>query len=178
MATFALIHGAGSAGFYWDRVRPWLEDAGHRTVAPDLPAGDPAADFDDYADTVDAALDGVLEGGATANADLVVVGQSLGGFTAPVVASRHPGSHLVLVAPMIPRAGETPGEYFQDVDLEAAQEAAAEAGGYDPSFDLERIFLHDVAPEVVAELMARGVVRGACRGRGHPTRSRPRRRAW
>lgn len=152
MTTFALIHGGSSAGFYWDRVVPRLVDAGHTVVAPDLPAGDPAADFIAYADAVDAALEKV-PGFAE---DLVVVGQSMGGFTAPVVASRHSGARIVLVAPMIPQPGETPGQYFQHVDLETAQRDAAKKGGYDPSFDVQRIFLHDVAPEVAEQLMVRG----------------------
>jgi pimeloyl-ACP methyl ester carboxylesterase len=151
MATFALIHGASSAGFYWDRVRPRLEAEGHVVIAPDLPAADSNADFDDYADAVDDALDRVESSG-----NLIVVGQSMGGFTAPVVASRHPGARLVLIAPMIPLPGETPGDYFQAVDLDAAQKAAAEAGGYDPAFDVRRTFLHDVPSGVVDDLMARG----------------------
>ena len=75
MTTFALIHGASSAGFYWDRVVPLLVDAGHTVVAPDLPAGDLDADFVAYADAVEAAL----EGGAGVVEDLVVVGQSMAG---------------------------------------------------------------------------------------------------
>lgn len=152
MTTFALIHGASSAGFYWDRVAPRFVAAGHTVVAPDLPAGDSDADFNAYADAVESALEGV-PGFAK---DLVVVGQSMGGFTAPVVASRHPGARLVLVAPMIPQPGETPGQYFQHVDLETAQRDAAKEGGYDPSFDVQHIFLHDVAPEIAKELMTAG----------------------
>ena len=57
---------------------------------------------------------------------------------------------------MIPQPGETPGEYVQHVDLEAAQRDAAKDGGYDPSFDVQRIFLHDVAPEIAQQLMAAG----------------------
>jgi len=129
-----------------------LVSAGHTVVAPDLPAGNPDADFNAYADAVDAALEKV----AVSAEELVVVGQSMGGFTAPVVAHRHPGARIVLVAPMIPQPGETPAEYFQHVDLENAQRDAATEGGYNSSFDVRRIFLHDVPPEVVEQLMARG----------------------
>lgn len=36
MATFALIHGAGDAGWYWHLVEAELRDRGHDTLAPDL----------------------------------------------------------------------------------------------------------------------------------------------
>jgi pimeloyl-ACP methyl ester carboxylesterase len=42
--------------------------------------------------------------------DVVVVGHSLGGFTAPLVCARTPVDLLVLVAVMIP----SPGELFSD----------------------------------------------------------------
>ncbi len=84
MTNFALIHGGSSAGFYWARVVPYLESAGHVVVAPDLPIADPEADFKVYADAVENALDSL----ASVSGDLVVVGQSMGAFTAPIVASR------------------------------------------------------------------------------------------
>ncbi len=47
-------------------------------------------------------------------ADLVVVAQSLGGFTAPLVCERVPVKLLVLVAPMIPAPGEAPADYWSN----------------------------------------------------------------
>lgn len=157
MTSYALVHGGSSAGFYWDRVRPVLEGAGHLVVAPDLPAADPSAGFEDYADAVDDALQAAGHQGS----DLIVVGQSMGGFTAPVVASRHSGSRLVLVAPMLPAPGETPARYVQVVDLDSAQRQAAAVAGYDPAFDVERTLLHDVSPQLLEELMTRGEPRQA-----------------
>jgi hypothetical protein len=43
--------------------------------------------------------------------DLVVVAQSSGGFTAPLVCDRVAVELLVLVAPMIPAPGEAPADY-------------------------------------------------------------------
>ena len=40
--------------------------------------------------------------------DVIVVGQSFGAFTAPLVADRLPTSRLVLVAGMVPSPGEPP----------------------------------------------------------------------
>jgi len=102
VATFALIHGAGDAGWYWHLVETELRARGHDTVAPDLPCDDDTAGLPEYADAVVAAI-----GDRT---DVVVVGQSLGGFTAPIVAERVPTRLIVLVAAMIPQPGESPAE--------------------------------------------------------------------
>jgi hypothetical protein len=47
-------------------------------------------------------------------ADLVVVAQSFGGFTAPLVCHRLPVDLLVLVAGMVPRPGEPPDDWWAD----------------------------------------------------------------
>ena len=78
MATFVLIHGAGDVGRYWHLVEPILLSRGHDVVAPDLPCDDDTATLLDYADVVVEAI------GERRN--LVVVGQSYGGFTAPLVS--------------------------------------------------------------------------------------------
>ena len=43
MATYALIHGAGTDSWYWHLVAPELEALGHEVVAPDLPCDDDGA---------------------------------------------------------------------------------------------------------------------------------------
>ncbi len=106
MSTFALIHGAGDVGWYWHLVEAELRTRGHDTVAPDLPADDESATLTDYADAV---VDAV--GGRT---NLVVVGQSFGGFTAPLVANRLPVDVLVLVAGMVPAPGEAPRDWWSN----------------------------------------------------------------
>jgi hypothetical protein len=52
VATFALIHGAGSDGWYWHLVEPELRAAGHETIAVDLPSDDDSAGLDVYVDVV------------------------------------------------------------------------------------------------------------------------------
>lgn len=106
LATFALIHGAGDAGWYWHLVEQELRQRGHRTVAPDLPCDDDTAGLDEYADAVVNAVGRVGRQG-----DLIVVAQSFGGFTAPLVAARIPVDMLVLVTAMIPAPGETPDDW-------------------------------------------------------------------
>src|SRR5689334_20748396 len=101
MATFVLIHGAGSDAWLWHLVRPRLEAAGHDVVAPSLPCGDDRAGLAEYTQTVVEAVGD--------RRDLIIVGQSLGGFTAPLVADRLGARLLVLLAAMTPVPGERPG---------------------------------------------------------------------
>jgi pimeloyl-ACP methyl ester carboxylesterase len=97
VATFALIHGSWHGAWCWESLTPLLEEAGHKVVAPNLPIEDKAASFDRYAEVVCAALDGCD--------DIVLVAHSMGGYTAPLVASRRPIRHLVYLAALVPRVG-------------------------------------------------------------------------
>lgn len=154
MATYALIHGAGSDSWYWHLVTPELERRGHQVVAPDLPADDDSAGLSEYADTVVEAIGD--------RPDIVLVAQSMGGFTAPLVCERVPIDLLVLVAAMVPVAGESPGEWWANTGWEQARREKAESEGRPvsdptgPDFDPVSEFFHDVPPDVTAEAMARG----------------------
>ncbi len=143
MTTFILIPGAGGAAWYWSRVVPLLVTAGHEALAVDLPADDPAAGLSAYADLVVDAIDG--------RNDVVLVAMSLGGFTAPLVATRVPLRRLVFLNAMIPVPGETAGAWWDNTGSEAARMEAARAGGYGEAIDLDAYFLHDVPPEIAAE---------------------------
>src|SRR4051795_1886502 len=135
MTSYVLIPGAGGSSSYWSRVVPLLERAGHSAVAVDLPGPDPQAGLPEYADlVVRAARD--LD-------DVVLVAQSLGGFTAPMAAEALPVRELVLVNAMIPVPGETPGNWWDATGAVEAREEAARLGGYG-DFDIETYFLHDV----------------------------------
>ncbi len=142
MTTFVLIPGAGGSAWYWHRVVPLLERAGHEAVAVGLPAEDESAGLAEYADLV--------VGAAGGRDDVVLVGMSLGGFTVPIAAARRPVRLAVLVNAMIPVPGETPGHWWGTTGWRAAMRAAAEAGGYGTAFDEEAYFLHDIPAEVLA----------------------------
>jgi pimeloyl-ACP methyl ester carboxylesterase len=135
VTTFLLLPGAGGRSSYWDRVTPRLTDAGHDTIAVDLPGPDPAAGRFEYAEIVAAAAFG--------HSDLVLVVQSLGGFTAAMTAGRIGAKELVFVNAMIPEPGETPGQWWEATGSVQAREIAAALGGYGP-FEVETYFLHDV----------------------------------
>jgi pimeloyl-ACP methyl ester carboxylesterase len=109
MNTFVLIHGAGGGAWYWHLLVAALRRRGHDTIAMDLPSDDESAGLSEYADAVvDASGD---------RTDLVVVGQSFGGFTAALVCQRVPAKLLVLVAGMIPSPGERPQDWCANTGL-------------------------------------------------------------
>lgn len=146
MTTFVLIPGAGGASsWYWHRVVPLLERAGHQAVAVDLPAEDQRAGLPEYARLVE---DVIARQGA--GNGVVLAAQSLGGFTAAMVASHVPLQAVVLVNAMIPVPGETAGEWWEHTGAVQARTAAAEGGDYGTDFDEAVYFLHDLPPEVVA----------------------------
>jgi pimeloyl-ACP methyl ester carboxylesterase len=148
MATFVLIPGAGGVAWYWHRVEPLLQRAGHESVAIDLPGNDEHAGLGAYADLVLAAM---------RDRDRVtLVAQSLGGFTAALVCARAREGiqRLVFVNAMIPVPGETVGDWWDHTGAVEARKRAAMRDGYSVEFDVEAYFLHDV-PKSVAEAGAK-----------------------
>jgi pimeloyl-ACP methyl ester carboxylesterase len=146
MTAVALIPGAGGLGWYWHLVEGDLRARGHDAFAVDLAAsgrtGLPA-----YADAVVEAI-----GGRTG---VVLVAQSMGAFTVPLVFDRVLAGAVVFVNAMIPRPGETPGEWWGNVDSEQARTSAARRKGYSTEFDLMTYFMHDVPEDLIAEMGVR-----------------------
>jgi pimeloyl-ACP methyl ester carboxylesterase len=140
MAAFVLIPGAGGAASYWHRVVPMLEERGHEATAVGLPGNDERAGLEVYTERVLDAIDGRR---------VVLVAQSLGGFTAALVCARASVEHLVFVNAMIPNPGETAGAWWDATGSEKARVAAAKARGYSTAFDVEIYFLHDVPKKVL-----------------------------
>jgi pimeloyl-ACP methyl ester carboxylesterase len=147
MTTCVLIHGAADSGWLWHLLEAELRDRGHDVVAPDLPCDDDSAGLAEYADTV---VDTI-----GARTDLVVVAQSFGGFTAPLVCQRVPVDLLVLLAGMIPVPGEPPGDWWANTGYERARRKRDEREGGAPEDDIA-LFLHDVPPDLAAEALRRG----------------------
>lgn len=108
-----LIHGGGGSAWDWHLLTPELHARGHDVVVPELPIEDESAGFTEFTAAV---IQAVGE-----RRDLVVVGQSYGGFTAPLVAAKVPVRLLVLLTPMIPAPGESPGEWWDNTGYRGAE---------------------------------------------------------
>jgi pimeloyl-ACP methyl ester carboxylesterase len=141
MATFVLIPGAGGQSSFWYRLVPELESRGHTAIPVDLPTGDDTAGLAEYADTVVEAMGN--------RKPVVLVAQSMGGLTAPLVCARVPVELLVLLNAMVPRPGETGGDWWSVTGQGEAQAAHFRREGIpgDPDDDAVTYF-HDVPAEV------------------------------
>lgn len=146
MATFVLVPGAGGQAAYWALLVPELRRRGHQPIAVDIIENDPALGLPEYAQIVDRAIGG--------RAGVVLVAQSLAGFTAPMVSQQV--AMIVLLNAMIPEPGETPGEWGDTTGSGKARRAADETAGRSGEFDIETHFLHDLSTEARAELAAAG----------------------
>ncbi len=125
---------------YWHLVQQELTQRGFANVALDLPGDDPKAGLPEYVDLVVQAASGVD--------DAVIVGQSIGGFSASWAAGLLPIHQLILLNAMIPNPGETAGEWWSNTGSADAKRAYDIEQGRDPGapFD-DEVFLHDVPPE-------------------------------
>jgi len=141
MASFVLVPGAGGMAWYWHRVVPLIRVAGHEAVAIELPGEDRRSGLAVYADIV---INAIVE-----RSDVILVAQSLAGFTAPLVCTRASVRVLVFVNAMIPKPGEMAGAWWDATGAVAAREKAATRRGYATEFDAATYFLHDVPQDVL-----------------------------
>jgi pimeloyl-ACP methyl ester carboxylesterase len=144
LATFGLIHGAHHGAWCWRFLVPELEALGHRAVAMDLPAEDTTAGVSHYAKV---AVDALAE----IDDDLVLVGHSLGGIVAPLVATQRPVRHLVYLAGLVPE----PGRPLADQQAETPPELQAPSTKIDNgdgtwtrgAGEAARVYYHDCSDE-------------------------------
>src|SRR5215207_4309066 len=142
MTTFVLVPGAGGDTLFWHRLVAELESRGHRALPVGLPVRDDSAGLEAYADTVVAAIGD--------RSPVVLVAQSMGGLTAPLVCERVPVELLVLLNAMVPLPGETGGEWWTATgQAQARADHAARAGLTDDPEDLTAAFFSDVPADVV-----------------------------
>jgi pimeloyl-ACP methyl ester carboxylesterase len=146
-APVVMIHGAFCGGWAFEHFRRPFEARGHTVLAPDLPGHEPAPhrgsvaglSMSDYAADVAGRI-------ADLDAAPIVVGHSLGGLVAQMLATRRKIAGLVLLAPSAPWgvAGSTPEEAASAVSLYAL-------GPYwslpvDPSTSAARHYMLDRVP--------------------------------
>src|SRR5215203_463498 len=130
MTTYVLIPGAGGDAWYWHLLVPELRERGLDAVVRAI--GD--------------------------RTDLVLVAQSLGGFTAPLVCEQVSVDLLLMLNAMVPAPGESAGKWWTNTGHAKARVEQAARDGRDLTADedLRDAFFHDVPPEVTAEAWARG----------------------
>lgn len=145
MPSFAMVHGAGDVGWYWHLLEAELRRRGYDTVAPDLPCEDDSAGLREYVAAVLAAVG--------KRRDLVVVAQSFGAFTAPLVATRVPTMLMVLLAGMVPLPGEAPDDWMTSTGWEEARREDDER--YGRPRDEIAMFYQDVPADLAAEARRR-----------------------
>lgn len=147
--TYLLVPGAGGSAWYWHRLVPLLEARDHVAIAVDLPARDESAGLAAYAEAIVAAGSG--QDGIT------LVAQSMAGFSAPMACARLDVRRLALVNAMVPRPGETPGDWWSNTRQSQARadRAAADGRQLTEEFDVKDEFFHDVPEDLVAEALRR-----------------------
>ena len=149
MATYALIPGGGGDPWEWHRLVAELKRRGHDAIPVRLPAAGETAGWSEYATAV---VDAVSSKG-----DVIVVGSSMGGFTAPMVCAMRPVELLVLINAMIPIPGETFNAWGANTDSGHARRAYHVSIGLSPDEgdDDAVIYYHDLPAELRAEAQCR-----------------------
>jgi pimeloyl-ACP methyl ester carboxylesterase len=102
---FVLLHGGCHGGWCYERVAEALGARGFDSVAPTMAFDDPAKTLDEHADLVAALI--------PPGREAVVVGHSMGGLVAPLVATRRPLRHLALLCAVVPDPGRSASDLNQ-----------------------------------------------------------------
>lgn len=145
-ANIVLVHGADADGSSWSKVIPILQDAGHYTVAVQLPL----TSIVDDAATARRAVDKL-------DAPVAVVGHSFGGVVITQAAHNAPNvSALVYVAAFAPDSDESAADLVGRFPaLESAKYIIVDKNGFFafPQDQFPRLFAQDVDP-IEARVMA------------------------
>ncbi len=109
MTVFVLVHGMWHGGWCWQKVKPFLQAAGHQVYAPTLTGLDKRQAERYDAIDLNTHIQDVVD--LFEAADLraaILVGHSFGGTMAPLIADRIPGriAHLVNLDGPLPEDGK------------------------------------------------------------------------
>jgi pimeloyl-ACP methyl ester carboxylesterase len=148
MSTYVFIPGAGGDPWQFHLVIRDLEAMGQVAIGVTLPSGDDAAGWSEYADAV---VESIGD-----RHDLVLVAQSLAGFTAPIVCERLTVDLLVLLNAMIPLPGETGNDWWSNTGSGTAHREHLASLGLPADADDRMIYFHDVPPDLVDEAFSQG----------------------
>ena len=105
--TIFMIHGMWGGGWYWEKYKDFFERKGYRCVTPTLPyhdidpkdQPDPRLGTTSLLDYADCLEKEILDLGVKP----IIMGHSMGGLLAQMLASRGLGKSVVLLAPASPR---------------------------------------------------------------------------
>jgi len=118
MSTYVLIHGSWQGGWCWKKIIPFLENKGHKVVAPDLPGhGSYKTPVQDI--SLQAYVDEVCEILDAQSEPVILVGHSLGGVVISQAAEYRPDKirKLVYLSAFLLKNGECLMQYAeQDTD--------------------------------------------------------------
>ena len=145
---FVLVHGGYHGPWCWDRLIPELELRGHRSVAVDLPVGDPGAGAAEYVDAIVRVASDLV--------DVILVGHSMGGLVLPLVPTRYPVTKMVFLCALVPRPGMSMNQVRASEPVENYQLQTSEFTDLGdgvwmigPNTATE-LFYHDASPELAA----------------------------
>ncbi len=132
MTTFILIHGMWHGGWCWERLTPLLRDAGHEVHAPTLAGLAERANMRSDQIDLDTHVQEIVNLiKANDLRDVILVGHSLGGFMAHVVADRIPEqiAHIINLDGIVPENGKAlkdligeTWDFFQKKAIESGDE--------------------------------------------------------
>lgn len=109
MATFVLIHGMWHGGWCWEKVIALLQTAGHEVHAPTLSGLAERSHLRNDNIDLNTHVQEVVDLITAKNLhNVILVGHSLGGFMAPVVAEKIPEriAHIVSLDGIVPENGK------------------------------------------------------------------------
>jgi thioesterase domain-containing protein len=137
MATFVLVHAAWCGGWVFQRLSPYLRDAGHQVHTPTLTGlaerahlASPDLTLDTHIADIVAVLDD------EDLRDVVLLGWSYGGNVITGAAHRVPEriSQLVYLDANVPEDGQTDYDLYADGEKALAEDAAAAVAAGTPGF--------------------------------------------
>jgi pimeloyl-ACP methyl ester carboxylesterase len=104
--TIVMIHGMWGGGWYWNNYVRYFEARGYRCIAPTLRYHDVDPDWDPHPHLGTTSLIDYVDNLENETADLkdppILMGHSMGGLLALMLASRIQAKALVLLAPASP----------------------------------------------------------------------------
>jgi pimeloyl-ACP methyl ester carboxylesterase len=133
MATFVLVHGTWHGGWCWQKVIPFLKEAGHEVYAPTLTGlAERASELSPYVglDTHIQDIVGLL---SEKNLhEVILVGHSYGGMVITGVVDAVPEriAHLVYLDTFVPRDGESMAGVVPFLGIYLRKQAQAHGDGW------------------------------------------------